>query len=131
MIETEVAASRAASVRFADKVAATRREADSQRRRLADLDRGRRLARVGAALNGIAMAPDQLDPITCAEDALARVEAGNAEAAAVRAAFAPPTAAITDDLAEAGFGPRTRVLPADVMLRLQGLAHPALPIEQA
>jgi hypothetical protein len=51
-VESEVQASTQASVRFAAEVALARREVDAQRRRLADLDRGRRLARVGAALNG-------------------------------------------------------------------------------
>ena len=51
-IRTELEASERASQRFAAEVALARREVDSQRRRLADLDRGRRLARVGSALNG-------------------------------------------------------------------------------
>ena len=50
-VETEIAASTQASSRFAAEVALARREVDAQRRRLADLDRGRRLARVGVALN--------------------------------------------------------------------------------
>ena len=44
VMTTDIEASRQASERFAAEVALARREVDAQRRRLSDLDRGRRLA---------------------------------------------------------------------------------------
>ncbi len=49
-LSTEIDASQRASVRFAAEVALARREVDAQRRRLAELDRGRRFAKIGQAL---------------------------------------------------------------------------------
>lgn len=130
-IETEVAASEAAAVRFDQKVAVARREVDAQRRRLADLDRGRRLASVGTALSGSPPASDGLHPLARAEAALARVEAANADADALRIAFEPPAEKVADDLAEAGFGRPTRVLASDVMTRLRALAAPTECLPEA
>ena len=127
VLETEVAASEAASTRFAAKVAATRREVDAQRGRLADLDRGRRLARVGAALSGPS-SPRTGQPILArAEAALVAVQAAESDAEALRLEFAPTSQTLVDDLAEAGFGRPTRVVAADVMTRLRALASHALP----
>jgi phage shock protein A len=47
---TDINASEQAALRFAAEVALARREVDAQRRRLSDLDRGRRLARIGNAM---------------------------------------------------------------------------------
>ena len=127
VLETEVAASEGASARFAAKVATTRREVDAQRRRLADLDRGRRLARVGASLTG-ASSPETGQPILArAEAALAAVQAAEADAEALRLEFTPSADTLVDDLAEAGFGRPTRVVASDVMTRLRALAAPSLP----
>lgn len=124
VIETEVGASTAASEGFATKVALARRDVDAQRRRLADLDRGRRLARVGAALNGTA--PGGLPFLARAEAALVEVDAAQADAEAVRREFAPPAETLAEDMAEAGFGRPMRVLASDVMARLRALATPQL-----
>ena len=116
-VETEITASTQASVRFAAEVALARREVDAQRRRLADLDRGRRLARVGVALN---TAPrDGVDALSAAESALASVEAANHDARAIREELAPPTDRLIEQMADHGFGPPTRVLAADVLERLR------------
>jgi phage shock protein A len=125
VIETEVAASQAASERFAGKAALARREVDARRRRLADLDRGRRLAGVTSALGGYAHSEAGSDPIARAEAALARLETSNADREAVRLEFAPPGAAVADDLADAGFGRPNRVLASDVMARLRAIAIPS------
>lgn len=116
-VETEITASTQASVRFAAEVALARREVDAQRRRLADLDRGRRLARVGVALN---TAPREgVDALSAAESALASVEAANHDARAIREELAPPTDRLIEQMADHGFGPPTRVLAADVLERLR------------
>jgi phage shock protein A len=119
-VETEVTASTQASVRFAAEVALARREVDAQRRRLADLDRGRRLARVGAALN---LAPREgVDALTAAESALARVEADNHDARAIREELAPPTERLIEQMADLGFGAPVRVRASDVLERLRAKA---------
>jgi phage shock protein A len=124
-VETEITASEQASVRFAAEVALARREVEAQRRRLADLDRGRRLARVGAALNS---APREgVDAISAAETALAKLEADNHDARAIREELAPPTERLIEQMADAGFGAPVRVRAADVMERLRARAvSPAL-----
>jgi len=101
----------------AAEVALARREVDAQRRRLADLDRGRRLARVGVALN---TAPREgVDTLSAAESALASVEAANHDARAISEELAPPTDRLIEQMADHGFGPPTRVLAADVLERLR------------
>ena len=130
VLETEIAASDAAATRFAARVALARRAVEAERRRLADLERGRRLARVGAALADGMPAEDGLTPLTRAEAVLAQVEADQAETDAVRIAFAPDATALTDDLAEAGFGNPTHVRAIDVMARLHALAAPPARIAQ-
>ena len=119
-VETEITASTQASVRFAAEVALARREVDAQRRRLADLDRGRRLARVGVALNS---APREgVDALTAAESALAKVEADNHDARAIREELAPPTERLIEQMADLGFGAPVRVRTSDVMERLRAKA---------
>jgi phage shock protein A len=127
-IETEVGASSVASERFAAKVAVARREVDAQRRRLADLDRGRRLARVGAALNSAPL--DGRPLLDRAEAALNEVEATQADAEAIRLEFAPPSGKLVEDMADAGFGRPTRVLASEVLDRLRAFAQSAQPSER-
>jgi phage shock protein A len=125
-VETEVTASEQASVRFAAEVALARREVEAQRRRLADLDRGRRLARVGAALNS---APREgVDALAAAETALAKVEADNHDARVIREELVPPTERLIEQMADLGFGAPVRVRAADVMerLRAKAVVSPAL-----
>ena len=119
-VETEVQASTQASVRFSAEVALARREVDAQRRRLADLDRGRRLARVGVALNG---APrDGIDALTMAESALAQIEADNHDARAIREELAPPADRLIEQMSDLGFGAPIHVCASDVMERLRAKA---------
>ncbi len=127
VMETEVAASEAAATRFAVKVAAARREVDAQRRRLADLDRGRRLAKVGAALHAAGPAPDGVPLLSRAEAALTALEVAQAGDEAVAREFAPSAETLADDMAEAGFGRPTRTLASDVLARLRARAMPVLP----
>ena len=129
VIETEVDASMTASDRFATQVALAKQRVDSQRRRLADLERGRRLARIGAAFDDTSAGG--LPVLARAEAALVAVEAAQADAEAVTLAFAPPAETLVEDMAEAGFGPPSRVLASDVMARLRALATSAPQLTQA
>jgi hypothetical protein len=120
-IRTEREASEQASTRFAAEAAAARGEVNGQRRRLAALDRGRRLAAVGRALNSTA--PETgADHFTEAEDVLARVNADNANSRAVRLEMAPPAERTAELLANEGFGRPLAVQPTDVMARLREMA---------
>jgi phage shock protein A len=119
-VETELTASTQASSRFAAEVMLARREVDAQRRRLADLDRGRRLARVGVALN--AAPREGVDALTAAESALAKIEADNHDARAIREELAPPTERLIEQMADLGFGAPVRVRASDVMERLRAKA---------
>jgi phage shock protein A len=122
-LETEVQSSGQASVRFAAEVALARREVDAQRRRLADLDRGRRLARVGAALNSAGPNTHSgIDVFAAAESALGQVEADNHDARAIREELAPPAERLIEQMSDLGFGAATHVRPSDVLSRLRTLA---------
>ncbi|WP_315838212.1 PspA/IM30 family protein [Bradyrhizobium prioriisuperbiae] len=132
-METEVQSATHASHRFAAEVALARREVDAQRRRLADLDRGRRLVRVGAALN--ATAPHSrsgIDSFTEAETTLSRIEADNHDAKAIRDELAPPSARLIEQMSDLGFGAAIHVRPSDVLSRLRakatGMAVETTPI---
>jgi hypothetical protein len=120
---TDIEASRLASERFAAEVALARREVDAQRRRLSDLDRGRRLARIGAALNAAAPGSQAgLDSFSEAEAALARVNADNQDARFVRNEMAPPAAQLIERMSDAGFGKPMQVRAADILARLRSEA---------
>ena len=122
-METEVQSATQASFRFAAEVALARREVDAQRRRLADLDRGRRLARVGTALNSAApTSRSGLDSFAEAEAALSRIEADNHDAKAIRDELAPPSARLIEQMSDLGFGAATHVRPSDVLSRLRAMA---------
>jgi phage shock protein A len=120
---TDIEASRQASERFAAEVALARREVDAQRRRLSDLDRGRRLARIDAALNAAAPGSQAgLDSFSEAEAALARVNADNQEARFVRDEMAPPAAQLIERMSDAGFGEPVQIRAVDVLARLRSEA---------
>lgn len=119
-LTTELNASEQASQRFAAEVALARREVDAQRQRLSDLDRGRRLARIGTALNGAPPLSDTgLDSFTEAEAALAQLVAENHNGRFVREEMAPPADRLIERLSDAGFGEPSRIRAADVLARLR------------
>jgi phage shock protein A len=123
---TEIEASERASQRFAAEATLARREVDTQRRRLADLDRGRRLARVGSALTDtMHISHSGPDTLSEAEAALSRVVADNEDARAVRAEMAPAADGLIERLSDAGFGEAGRVKPSDVLARLRTAAFGA------
>jgi phage shock protein A len=120
VMTTDIEASRQASERFAAEVALARREVDAQRRRLSDLDRGRRLARIGAALNAAAPGSQAgLDSFSEAEAALTRVNADNQEARFVRDELAPPAAQLIERMSDAGFGEPVQARAVDILTRLR------------
>jgi phage shock protein A len=125
-IATEIDASERASQRFAAEAALARREVDAQRRRLADLDRGRRLAKVGSALTDtMRSSRDGLDRFSEAEAALSQVVADNEDARAIRAEMAPAAEGLIERLSDAGFGEPVRVKASDVLARLRAAAFGA------
>jgi hypothetical protein len=123
VMATEINASEQAAKRFAAEVALARREVDAQRRRLSELDRGRRLARVGSALT-VTMNHSEsgLDSIAEAEEALAKVVADNHNARMVRQEFAPPVEHLIERMSAAGFGEPIEVSASDVLVRLRAAA---------
>jgi phage shock protein A len=132
-IATDIDASERASQRFAAEVALARREVDAQRRRLSELDRGRRLARIGDALSATTLlSRSGLDSFAEAEAALTKVSAAQHDARAVREEMAQPAERLIERLSDAGFGEPLRVRGSDVLARLRvaaggALAAPAQP----
>ena len=129
VLETEIAASDEAAVRFAARVALARRAVEAERRRLADLERGRRLARVGAALADGAPAGDGLTPLTRAEAVLGprRGRTGGSRRRPRRFRARRPRRSPTSSPRPASAAP-THVRAIDVMARLHALAAPAAQI---
>jgi phage shock protein A len=117
---SDINASERASQRFA-----ARREVDAQRQRLSELDRGRRLARIGDALTAtIHTSETGLDSFSEAEAALAKVVANNHDARAIRQEMAPRTEKLIERLSDAGFGDPAQVRASDVLARLRAAAGP-------
>jgi phage shock protein A len=122
---SDINASERASLRFAAEVALARREVDTQRRRLSELDRGRRLARIGDALTtAMHTSETGLDSFSEAEAVLAKVVANNHDARAVRQEMAPPAEQLIERLSDAGFGEPVQVRASDIMARLRATAEP-------
>jgi chromosome segregation ATPase len=121
-IRTEIAASAQASTQFQSEIGLARREVDAQRRRLADLDRGRRLARVGSALHSAAATAGGLDRLSEVEATLAQICADNGDARAIRDAMTPAVDRQIDELSRRGFGHPLAIRPEDVMDRLRAMA---------
>jgi hypothetical protein len=117
LIHSEIEASEQASARF-----------KAQRSRLLDLDRGRRLASVGHALNSVAPTSG-LDRFAEAEAALAKINGDNADARAVREEMAPAAERLTERMAKEGFGRPVTIHAADVMTRLRTMAAVPMLIE--
>ena len=119
----DITASERASARFAAEVGLARREVDAQRRRLSDLDRGRRLARIGSAVSGAtSTSQDSLDSFAEAEAALAKVVADNHDARVLRDEMTPPAERLIERMSDAGFGESVQIRAADVLVRLRSAA---------
>jgi phage shock protein A len=120
---TDINASERASTRFAAEVALARREVDAQRRRLSELDRGRRLAQIGDALSATAQTSHGgLDHFSEAEAALAKVAADHHDARRVREEMAPAPECLVERMSDAGFGEPAQVRACDVLARLRATA---------
>jgi phage shock protein A len=128
----EIEASERASQRFTAEVTLARREVEAQRHRLSELDRGRRLARVGSALSATSSNPrNGLDRFSEAEHALAKIVSDNQDARAVREEMRPAAEQLIERMSDAGFGTPVHVRPSDVLLRLRVAAgaQPTVLIE--
>jgi phage shock protein A len=122
---TDINASERASHRFVAEVALARREVEAQRRRLSELDRGRRLARIGDALTATMHTSETgLDSFSEAEAALAKVVANNHDARVVRQEMAAPAEQLIERMSDAGFGEPLQVRASDVLARLRAVAGP-------
>lgn len=120
---SDIQTSEQTSKRFAAEVALARREVDAQRRRLADLDRGQRLARIGNALTATTLVSETgLDSFGEAEAALAKVVADNHDARFVREELAPTAERLIERLSDAGFGDAMHVRASEVLARLRAAA---------
>jgi phage shock protein A len=119
----DINASEHASQRFLAEVTLARREVEAQRNRLSELDRGRRLARIGNAVTAtIRTSETGLDRFSEAEAALAKVTAENHDARFVQRELTPPTAHLIERLSDAGFGETTQIHASDVLMRLRAAA---------
>ena len=134
-LEAEQSARRNAQALFAAEAARLRRIVADTEARLAELDRGRRLARAAAAVRGmhgdrLGTAPLHEATLAEAEATLARLRERQAEAAAAKDALdgleaERRPASVAERLAEAGFGPPVRPTAAAVLARLRATATPA------
>jgi phage shock protein A len=113
---------------FAAEIGRLRRQVGDAERRLAELQRGRRVARVAEAVRrsrqGGVLAGPAADRLSEAEATLARLrerqeQAMTADAALDALSGASQAPSVEDRLADAGFGPATRVTAAAVFARLQ------------
>lgn len=123
-ISSDIRATEQASKHFAAEVVLARREVDAQRRRLSDLDRGRRMARIDSALTGtIHGSETDLDSFSEAEIALEAVRANNQNARAIRHEMSRPAEHLIERMSEAGFGRPTHIRASDVLARLRKAAE--------
>lgn len=126
-LEAEVAASAAAMGAHSASIARLKQTVDDQRRRLADVERGRRLAVVRAALGETSAAAAPGTGLAATEAALKALEVRQADAAAVAADVeaADPESdgrRLAAEMADAGFGPALRPRSQDVLERLRARA---------
>lgn len=120
----DIRATEQASRHFAAEVALARREVEAQRRRLSDLDRGRRMARIDSALTGTIHGSETgLDSLSEAEIALEKVRADNQNARAIRHEMSQPAEHLIERMSEAGFGRPTHIRASDVLARLRRAAE--------
>src|SRR4029078_10008369 len=119
----DIHAAEQSSRHFAAEVALARREVDAQRRRLSDLDRGRRMARIDSALTGTIHGSETgLDSFSEAEIALEKVRANNQNARAIRHEMSQPAEHLIERMSEAGFGRPTYIRASDFLARLRKAA---------
>lgn len=128
-LEGDAQAAEKARAIFAAEIAKLERHVQSQTARLAELERGRRIARAAQAVRvarrgRLEEAPCHQSTLSEAEATLARLRERQTEACAAEAALdaleAEPCAEnLNETLADAGFGPPVKPRPADVLARLK------------
>jgi phage shock protein A len=128
-LEAERDASATACALFADEIAKLKAHLRQQQLRLAQLERGRRIARAAESVrNARRGRVETVSPfegtLAEAEVTLLRLRERQTEAETAEAAFdaldiADGPAAVTEKLAAAGFGPRTKPNIADILARLR------------
>jgi hypothetical protein len=124
-----IAARRALAVAVAEETREIARR-ESLTLKVTDLDRGRRLARVGSALNGAAsLSHPGHDCLSEAETALEQINADNADARAIRQEMAPQADRLIERLSDHGFGRPVAVSAADAMAGLRMMAAAPVLIE--
>ena len=124
-LETEIEASTRAVAAHAAAIARLRGAVEDQRRRLADVERGRRLAALRASLGETLATGPSVAALSATETALRLIEERQDDAEAVAAELADetrPGADLVEDMAEAGFGPTLRPRRHDVLARIRAKA---------
>lgn len=128
-LEAERDAARTARALFATEIARLRRHVSGAEARIAELDRGRRIARAAEAVRGLRRGGiESARPYECtlpeAEATLRRlrerqIEAQAADEALMELDAASGPIATAEKLAEQGFGPRIKTTADDVLVRLK------------
>jgi phage shock protein A len=137
-LEADAAAADTARQTFAVEIGKLERALQRQTARLAELDRGRRIARAAEAVRiarqgRLEEAPCHRATLSEAEATLARLRERQLEASAAEAALdsldvAAPAETLQETLAAAGFGPPAAPRAADVLARLRRrAAAPSAP----
>ena len=134
-LEAERDAAMTARTLFASEITRLKRHVASAEARIAELDRGRRLARASEAVrslrkSGIEAARPYESTLPEAEATLKRlrdrqVEAQAADEALIEIDAASGPLATAEKLAEQGFGPRMKSTADDVLARLKAKRPPA------
>jgi phage shock protein A len=127
-LEADRDAAASAQALFATEILRLRRHVAQAQARIAELDRGRRLARASEAVRQMRQGRIEPGPaheatLTEAEQTLKRLRERQVEAEAAEAALdeldGAAAASVTEKLAAKGFGPRLRTTAEDVLERLR------------
>lgn len=128
-LEADAGAAQKARTLFASEIARLEGHVRKQAARLAELERGRRIARAAQAVRvarrgRVEDAPCHQSTLAEAERTLARLREQQAEAETAEAALdaldaAPQAETLSETLAKEGFGPPTEPRAADILARLR------------
>ncbi|MEI5665854.1 PspA/IM30 family protein [Bosea sp. CCNWLW174] len=128
-LEADRDAAAGAQALFAAEIVRLRRHVGQAQARIAELDRGRRLARASEAVRQMRQGRIEIGPahestLAEAEQTLKRLRERQVEAEAAETALdeldGAAAASVTEKLAAKGFGPRLRTTAGDVLERLRG-----------
>jgi phage shock protein A len=131
-LEADAAAAQKARDYFTVEIAKLRRHVGKMGARLAELERGRRVARAAQAVRHarrgrVEEAPCHQSTLTEAEATLARLRQQQSEAAAADCALdgidaSEDAETLTEKMSRAGFGPATEPRASDILARLKAKA---------